>query len=217
MPKTDYFTADGTRVPGVTTIIGVLSKDQLIHWAWKCGMDGKDYRNVRDEKGSIGTLCHHIIEAYLKGEHADYAGFPSAVVDKAENAALAYFEWEQQHTVEPIIVEPHLVSELGFGGTPDCLAKVDGAVTLLDFKTSAGIYENYYIQLAAYDHLLRDYGYAPEAHTILRIGREEDEGFEVQQVGNLDSYWQIFTHCLGIYQTRRLLNGNNRNSRVRRK
>lgn len=32
---TKYISKDGEQVPGVTTILGILSKPALIHWSWE--------------------------------------------------------------------------------------------------------------------------------------------------------------------------------------
>ncbi len=45
MPQLIYRTADGTQVPGVTTVLGSSlgwKTPGLIHWAWKLGTEGKD-------------------------------------------------------------------------------------------------------------------------------------------------------------------------------
>jgi hypothetical protein len=48
----------------------------------------------------------------------------------------------------------HLVSQVHrFGGTPDAVGRINGQLSLLDWKTSKAIYAEYLIQLAAYAHL----------------------------------------------------------------
>ena len=58
-PKGGYKLADGTKVPGVTTVIGKL-KDAgpLMYWAWQQGVEGKDFRETRDAAASAGTVVH---------------------------------------------------------------------------------------------------------------------------------------------------------------
>jgi len=43
-----YRLADGSIVPSVTTILGILDKPRLPYWAWDLGRQGLDYREVRD-------------------------------------------------------------------------------------------------------------------------------------------------------------------------
>lgn len=209
MPTAKYRLADGTPVPGVTTVLGVLNKPALVAWANRLGLQGIDSTKYVDSKARIGTLAHYIVEAYLKGEKADYGGYTAVEIDQAENSALSYFEWERGHAVKPILCEAPLVSQIyAFGGTPDCLADVDGVLTLLDFKTGKAIYDEYGHQVAAYDQLFRENGHEPKDHMILRIGREEDEGFEVRHIAHVDTHWQVFQHALAIYELQRELKWN---------
>ena len=49
---TGKYELDGRLLPGTTTIIGKFKNSgALIHWAWKQGMDGIDYRETRDQAG----------------------------------------------------------------------------------------------------------------------------------------------------------------------
>ena len=51
-----YPLKDGTDVPGASTIAKIGEDSSgLIHWAWKLGMEGQDYRKVRDKAADIGT------------------------------------------------------------------------------------------------------------------------------------------------------------------
>lgn len=68
MPTQVYRLKDGTRVPSVTTIISRFKESGgLVHWAWQLGIDGKDYRKVRDEAADAGTLAHALLECDHKG------------------------------------------------------------------------------------------------------------------------------------------------------
>lgn len=197
---TRYKLADGKQVPSVTTVLGILNKPALMDWAWKCGLDGVDYKAVRDQAGGIGTLAHYLIMCYLKGETPNTSEYSQQDIDKAENCLLSFYEWEKNHKLEPVLIETPLVSGVyGFGGTIDFFGKVDGQPTLLDFKTGKAIYPEFFYQLAAYEHLLGEAGHLIEVTRILRIGRDEDEGFEERSIGNLDKHFDLFLNCLSIY------------------
>ena len=47
-PRQGYRLADGTKVPGVTTVISQLgwNKNQLLWWAWSEGQAGRDFRDT---------------------------------------------------------------------------------------------------------------------------------------------------------------------------
>ena len=198
---TIYKLQDGTIVPGVTTILGILNKPALVPWANKLGLQGIDSSKYVDEKAKIGTLAHQMIADYLKGVTTDTSEYSKVQIDQAENATLSFFEWEKTHPIEPILIEERIVSEeYGFGGTIDCLARLNGELCLIDFKTSRGIFPEMLIQVVAYRQLLIESGYDVTKINILRIGRTEDEGFEERLVNHLDKRWEIFLHCLEIYR-----------------
>lgn len=198
---TRYRLKDGMAVPGVTTILSVLNKPALVPWANKLGLQGIDSSKYVDEKAAIGTLAHQMIADYLRGWETDTSEYSKVQIDQAENAVLSFFEWEKNHHIEPVLVEEPLVSEqYKFGGTVDCLGKINGSLCLLDFKTSSGIFPEMMVQIAAYGQLLYEQDCVIDKAIILRIGRTNDEGFEERLVNELDKRWQIFLHCLEIYR-----------------
>ena len=198
---TVYKDSKGNRLPSVTTVLGVLNKPALLSWAWECGTKGLDYRKVRDDAASVGTLAHYLILCHLKGEKPDTSEYSAQDLDRAETCLIKYWDWEKTSYIKPILVETPLVSEhYGFGGTIDLLGDTDGLFVLVDHKTGKAIYPEMFYQLAAYQRLLVENGYIIANARILRIGRNENEGFEERMVLNLDKEWEIFLHCLGIYK-----------------
>ncbi len=216
MPKTEEFKntkthtvyrlSDGTRVPGVTTILNVLDKPALIHWAWKLGCDGIDYRKYRDATAEVGTLAHYLVECDLAGTEPDLTAYSQETINKAENCLISYYEWRKDKTVEPILVEEALVSEkYGYGGTCDFYGYINGTLCLADLKTGKAIYPEMIHQLAAYRQLLEENDYPLQGVRILRIGRDETEGFEerVKTKKELKPHWKIFKACLDIYNEKK--------------
>lgn len=195
-----YELPDGTKVPGVTTVLGVLNKPALVIWANRLGLQGIDSSKYRDEMADIGTLAHQMIVDNFKGEETDTSEYSKSQIELAENCLLSFWAWEKGHKIEVIMAEAQLVSaQYGYGGTIDCFCKLDGQPTLLDFKTGKAIYTEFFYQLAAYEQLLAEAGHLIEVTRILRIGRDADEGFEERSVGKLDKQFELFKHCLAIY------------------
>jgi hypothetical protein len=203
---TVYKLEDGTRVPSVTTYLGVLNKPALIHWAWELGVQGLDYRKVRDAAGDTGTLVHYLILCDLKNMEPDLRDYSQTDITSTTVPMGKYFEWKADHEVKPIVLETPMVSETyRFGGTPDFYGEVDGVLTLLDFKTSGAVYAENFYQLSAYWKLLEEHGEKPESAGILRIGKTLDEGFEYRAAGKLDVHWDIFCACQEIYELQKKL------------
>ena len=203
---TIYKLEDGTRIPGVTTVLGILNKPALVIWANRLGLQGIDSSKYRDEMADIGTLAHKMILDYFNKTETDTTDYSESQIDLAENCLLSFWEWEKGHKIEVILAEAPLVSqEYGFGGTIDCFCNLDGQPTLLDFKTGKALYSEFTMQISAYAYLLKENNYIPHALHLLRIGRDADEGFEEKVVTNYDTAWQIFLRCLDIYNLQKLL------------
>jgi len=205
---TIYTLADGTVVPGVTTVLQVLNKPALVPWANKLGLAGIDCTKYVDEKAAIGELAHQMIADHLCGVQTDTSEYSKQQIDQAENAVLSFLEWAKHKQISPIFVEEPMVSEqYRFGGTPDCLASINGEFTLLDIKTSAAIFPEMLIQVAAYRQLVIEHGHMPQKLIIVRIGRTTDEGFEERLVNHVDKRLEIFLHALAIYNLQKELRG----------
>ena len=153
-----YLLADGkTRVPGTTTITGRF-KDAggLIQWAWKQGIEGNDINRIRDDAGDSGNLAHGMIDCWLLGKEqpAREARFTDEQWAHALNAFEQFKRWVTAtrititHSEMPLISEAHR-----FGGTLDAVGVLDGALCLLDWKSSGGIYADYIVQLGGYSIL----------------------------------------------------------------
>ena len=201
-----YKTSDGKGVPGATTITGLLNKPHLVTWANQLGLDGIDSTKYRDSAATVGTLAHEMVQAHLQGGEIDYEAYSPADVTLAMNALKSFYAWEGQHEIKVEFCERPLVSDtMKFGGTVDCYCIMDGIPTLLDFKTGKAIYNEYFIQLAAYRALLEEHGHPVERCRILRIGRDETEGFEERSVSDTTKYFDIFNDLLDIYYKKKAL------------
>jgi hypothetical protein len=201
---TVYKNKEGIRVPGVTTALGILNKPALIYWAWDLGIQGTDYKTFRDDKADIGTLTHLMALSHEKGEKPDTDYFTQAQIDLAETCFLKYLDWRDRHKIKSIFLEKQSVSELfQYGGTLDHYCLLDGIKTLIDYKTGKAIYTEQFYQLAAYKQLLNEEGYKVDQCIILRLGRNEEEGFETKIMTDLSKQFEVFLSCLKIYQLKK--------------
>jgi len=204
-----YTLASGEIVPSVTTVIGLLSKPQLIEWAWKMGVGGQDIHKIKNSTADAGSLAHQMILDFLKLQRTDTKEYSKDIIDLAENSFLSFLEWQKNKVIEPILIETSLVSErYKYGGTLDFYGKIDGILTLADWKTGSGIYDSYVYQLSAYRNLLVENGYEnPERVMIVRINREENERFEELVKKNTDTEFEIFKRLVEIYHLQKQLGG----------
>lgn len=204
MPANIYKLKDETRVPGVTTICNQLDKPQLLDWAWKLGKRGIDWREERDSAGDTGTLVHKLILKFLCGEFVDMSlPIYEPVVQGCYNKFLEWWGWEMVQYRPTLITETPLVSEqLKFGGQPDIYVMGLGKKNrLIDIKTSGGIYDSYWYQLAGYAILLKENGYKVDEYQILWLPK--DDRFDCPIRTDLRREKKIFKHLLEVYKLRR--------------
>lgn len=208
-PKS-YKTADGKRVPGVTTIVSRF-KDSggLIHWAWQQGIDGKNYRETRDNAADAGGIAHDMIEADILGKPTpEFLSSSPGHVALALKALDAFRTWRDQVKLEILETEVPLISErYRYGGTLDALALVAGKVVLLDWKTSNGVYGDYISQVAAYRQLLRERQMisaaapVPEGAQLLRFGKDFGDFHAHYYPSEVMDYgWRFFEICREAYE-----------------
>lgn len=203
-----YKVKDGTVVPGVTTIIGACyagAKNALIHWAWKQGMDGKDYRKTRDEAAGAGTLAHTWTENYDKGEilSPPPKDMLEDMLEKARNGHDAYVRWRESTKYEIVLLEQPLVSETyRYGGTFDRLFRLGNNFRIGDIKTTSDTYADHLIQVAAYINLVRE-NY-PEfwpviGADLIRFGRSGSFHHSSYNITDLTEAWAAFKLLRQLY------------------
>ena len=108
---------------------------------WKSGKD------LGTEAADIGTMAHAWIEAHLRGQDIDMKALPGG----AQQAVGAFLGWEKLHDLKVLKTEQTFYNcRLHYAGTADCVAMVDNELTLLDWKTSSGIYLEMAIQAWGY-------------------------------------------------------------------
>lgn len=154
-----YQLADGSKVPGVTKVLGNLGwkTSGLVKWAYKRGLDGKELYG--EKATTIGDEVHKIAERALK-EHADVSVLARHASDyRVKKAARALDRWLT--TYEPVLVasEEPLVSEIHrYCGRLDLVVEFPrlGTLAMVDLKVARGVYNDMIIQMAAYRQLWRE-------------------------------------------------------------
>ena len=198
------------RVPGVTTITGVLDKPALKYWANKIGLAGIDIKSYVDTRANMGTCAHDMVEAALLGKVPYLDEFSKVEIDAAENSVLSFYEAVRGVDYEVLGVEMQLVSPTyRYGGTCDIYWKYNGQYRLSDLKTGKDIYPDMWTQVAAYAQLLRENGLQVDEVSIINIPRAEDEAFKHETISpaKLALHWELFEHCREIYELNKKLRG----------
>ena len=232
------YTVNNKTVFGVTSIISIIAKPALLYWAVnqsveylkanlqpgvafdelqiKNLLDGCKYAHRKNlgKAADIGKMTHHWIEEYIKARINKETPPKRPVNTELNNAIDSFFEWAKKNKVQLIASEQKIYSKkYKYAGTLDLEAMVNGKRTIIDFKTSKAIYDDYFLQSTAY--LI-----AREEETgkkydggvmILRLSKEDTSkkitSFEVKKVDaeNLAMYKKVFLSCLEIYKWQMIL------------
>lgn len=117
---------------------------------WECTEDTmfwKSGKQIGQDAADMGTLAHSWIEAHLHGKEVTLESLP----DPAKKAVEGFLSWKNENKVEVLETEKTLYNcKLGYAGTCDAILRVNGELTLIDWKTSTAIYSNYPVQCWSY-------------------------------------------------------------------
>jgi hypothetical protein len=190
-PASHRYKWGGQWVPAVTTILNRISKgDALVQWAANCavnhvvdaietGLDLSDplifedarkaWVTVRDAAANVGTNVHDYARRILSGQS------PAEPLEGPEAKAIAAFwKWVESHAIEPYAVEKRIMSaHYMYAGTCDFYGRIDGRLSVLDFKTGNGVYDEFWWQLSAYSLAIDEEKHTDENRHRTRMGREE--------------------------------------------
>ena len=124
---------------------------------------------VSDEAKEIGTLAHTYAEKRLSNIPVDLPAHPEAL-----NACIAFDSWLASNNVEPLHLERQLFSmRHNYCGTVDFIGKINGKLTLADFKTSKRLYNDHFLQASAYaEAYTEEFGLEIEQRAVIRFCKE---------------------------------------------
>ena len=160
--KRFYITPKQKYYPSITTVLSIRNKKGLMEWRKRVGDEVANY--VSGKAASRGTKVHHMCEDYLNNMESN---FP----DKWEEHKNDFLPWclfgQLKNKVLDNINDIY-GQECGLysdkykvAGRVDCIAKYNGVLSIIDFKTSTkersdSWNENYYIQCSAYAEMFTE-------------------------------------------------------------
>lgn len=205
----------GEIIPGVTTVIDSQlgwNKRILIAWARREALAGKDPDKILKQAGDIGSIVHLFIEAHIKSIlqnekiTAKLDDYSKAGIDKAENAFIAYLDWEKRNNLVYIASEKRVISaRYRCGGTIDILAKNNSDLWLIDPKSSKGIYPEFIVQTSAYKIFYEE----QEDETINEVHLlhldKENGSFADHKLSDtqIESGQAVFAYCRELYDLKK--------------
>lgn len=166
--KLNGYEIQGLWYPRVTAICKIIAKPGLERWLASQGSVER-MEDRRKKITNFGSQVHDTVERILMGEAPAIEPAISPSID-------AFSRWLQEHRVRVLDVERKVLSKQYFyAGNIDILAELDGTFGIIDVKTGAQFWDDYFIQTAAYfqAHNEGDIRKA-ETHWILRIDQYQE-------------------------------------------
>jgi ATP-dependent exoDNAse (exonuclease V) beta subunit len=176
----------------------------------------KAHRQKKTDAADIGTRVHEVIQAWVESDGKldpaevcptlFYNLFKSKTADltpemilnaQARQGLEAFIAWGEFHDVHVLAWEEVVSDGEYYAGRYDMLATIDGNVTLLDFKTSTGIWDEYWVQVNAYALCLQHTATPPTHVAILRIDKKTG-GIEYVVQETSERLQNAFK-CLSLY------------------
>ena len=134
----------------VTTVLNCASKPFLYAWYGKVG--NAEAKRISEESKEIGTIAHGFFEKILDGNRFSPADdnmiFPVVNFHSFLRSLKSYKDVVGEQVVYSV--------KYGFAGTLDRLMYINDKLTLLDWKTSNSISDEYIIQVNAYYQALTE-------------------------------------------------------------
>lgn len=167
-----YQTPDGNSYPSVTSIVGLMTGDYIREWKEKVGEEVAN--EISRKAATRGTLIHENCENYLQGKPLTFSIFEQEERKMFESLMPVMESIEEVHAMESMLYS----DTLKFAGTVDLIAKINGELCILDWKTS-GRYKssedipNYFTQAAAYAYAFWEMTGISVPNIVIAMATEE--------------------------------------------
>ena len=155
---------------------------------------------TKNEAADIGKEIHKWIEDYIvSGEKP-----PTPEDERVRLGVIAFLQWKKENDVEFLEIEKVIYSKkYGYVGTLDAIANVNGVPTLIDFKSSKGIYLSHRYQTAAYLKAWNEeHQTSIKNRMILRLGKFDGD-FQAESFDDFEQLeldFKCFLACLLLKQ-----------------
>lgn len=151
------------------------------------------FRRAGKDAAGIGTLMHQFAE-----DVALYGDASLPINPLARTACEAFLEWWTGNDIEVISAERKIYSlSWDYAGTVDLIAVINGRTVIADYKTSARVNTEMYLQTAAYQEAYEEEtGEEIDARMILRFGK--DGKFEAKEMTEFDRDLNAFVNSMNL-------------------
>lgn len=175
--------------PSATTILNAYpTSEHLTKWIAENGWH--ESRALRDAAGQRGTRIHLGVENLIGGYTLQQNDYTTEEWVKLES----FVKWYRDYQPEIIATEMAIFSKKGgYAGRLDCIAKVNGQVVVIDWKSSKAIHESFALQVASYAHAIEEMTDLKITGTsILQLGASNKNGYRYAEYVNWQDNYKVF-------------------------
>jgi genome maintenance exonuclease 1 len=171
-----YVVSEDEVYPSITTILGSTADKSGLD-AWRAAVGEEEAARVSKRATDKGTAVHEMCELYLKNSLVDVTGY--GLVER--ESFLRLKPVIDAHVTDVYAQETPLYSKRQrMAGRVDLIAKWDGVLSIIDFKTSnrpkvRGWITDYFIQETAYAMMLYEMTGTAVHQVVTLITVEDDD------------------------------------------
>jgi hypothetical protein len=165
-----------------------------------------EHERLANEAADLGQQVHALIEHAVRTELGEAISAPEAT-DEALFIFAGWKEWAKGVGLQPLMAEGRVYNPIGYCGTFDLLAVIEGKPAIFDWKPQARVYPERRLQSAAYREALHVAGWPELDGYIVAMPRDGGEITPVRLETGADMQvtFQAFLSCLHLYEwTRRV-------------
>ena len=189
-----YELPDGQWVPSITSVTSFYNREIFVKWRKRVGE--QEANRITRESTFRGTKFHDVVEYYIKNGNIDGCSMLPSTKFLFLQAKENLDRINNIHALEKSLYSDYL----GLAGRVDCIAEYDGELAVIDFKTSAKIkpekwIENYFVQETAYACMYYEMTGIPVTK-LITIMVAENGDCKVYEKRNKGEYIKLLTRYI---------------------
>lgn len=196
-----YECEDGTKVPSVTTILQILGSKEINLWANSLGFRHIKYEEKLNQLAEDGTKMHSVVQHIVDPSLEDEVRFNDPLekekykkIGKRFEHMISIYNYDTKFTEKTFVSK-----ELGYGGTIDWVANINGFNMLNDFKSSKQVYLKHLLQLGGYYNLLKENNFTIDGASIILVNTKICAMFPISKA-DLEYFADLFNDLAKFYK-----------------
>ena len=187
----------GTFASSTTILNAYPQSAHLTQWIAEKGWN--ESQRIKSAAGEAGTRIHAACDALEDGIELQKSNYSLEEWWKIN----AFVKWYTEYKPELIAKEFAVFSKKGkYAGRLDRLYKLNGALTLLDLKSSSSIHPHFPLQFASYARAIEEM--LPDVKVIqtacLQLGASNKAGFRYVIYPDWKDHYKVFENVRAVWQ-----------------